>query len=151
MKYIFFLILICICPNSSWGQSIPNSVISAGGENVIAANHQIQFTIGETITLESSKTTLGFHSIFSRFLNVEKHQFIFGQKLFPNPVEDFLNVSVTKLDCGLTISNLNAEILFFKTLTEYNNLIDFRNFNNGLYIVEINDGGHRNSYKFIKI
>jgi hypothetical protein len=125
--------------------------MSAGGENIITTNNKIQFTIGETITLESSKTTLGFHSIFSKSLDVENHQYSNGDKVFPNPIEDFLNVSISSLNSGLTISNLNSEILLFKTLTEYNSLIDFRNFNSGIYIVQINNAGYRISYKFIKI
>ena len=124
--------------------------MSAGGENVITANNKIQFTIGETITLESQKTTLGFHSIFSKSLDVENHPYSNTDKLFPNPIEDFLNVSISSLNSGLTIRNVNSEILLFKTLTDYNSLIDFRNFSSGFYIVEINDDGHRYSYKFIK-
>lgn len=150
MKNIFFLVLILNSTNFVCGQSMPNSVMSAGGENVITANNKIQFTIGETITLESQKTTLGFHSIFSKSLDVENHPYSNTDKLFPNPIEDFLNVSISSLNSGLTIRNINSEILLFKTLTEYNSSIDFSNFNSGIYIVEINDAGHWNSYKFIK-
>jgi hypothetical protein len=148
---IFFFVLICGSTSFAWGQSMPNSVISAGGENVIAANNKIQFTIGETITLESSKTTLGFHSIFSKYLQVENHQYSNGDKVFPNPIEDFLTVNISSLNSGLTIRNINSEILLFKTLTEYNSLIDFSNFNSGIYIIEINDALKRKAYKFIKI
>ncbi len=150
MKNIFFLVLIFNSTNFVCGQSMPNSVISAGGENVITANNKIQFTIGETITLESQKTTLGFHSIFSKSLDVENHLYSNTDKLFPNPIEDFLNVSISSLNSGLTIRNINSEILLFKTLTEYNSSIDFSDFNSGIYIIEINDDGHWNTYKFIK-
>ena len=150
MKNIFFFVIIGSSVSYVWGQSMPNSVMSAGGENVISANNKIQFTIGETITLESSKTTLGFHSIFLNYLDVENHSYSNSDKLFPNPIEDFLNVSISSLNSGLTIRNVNSEILLFKTLTDYNSLIDFRNFSSGFYIVEIGDAGHRCSYKFIK-
>ena len=145
------LVIIILNSNQSlYGQSMPNSVMSAGGENVITSNNKIQFSIGETVTFESTKTTLGFHSIFSKSLAVENHQPTIGGRIFPNPIEDFLNVNVSSLNVGLTIRNLNSQILLIKTLTEYNNLIDFSSFNSGIYIVEINDAGHWNTYKFIK-
>jgi len=90
MKNIFFFVLICSSTSFAWGQSMPNSVMSAGGENIITTNNKIQFTIGETITLESSKTTLGFHSIFSKYLQVENHQYSNGDKVFPNPIVQIL-------------------------------------------------------------
>jgi hypothetical protein len=66
------LVIIILNSNQSlYGQSMPNSVMSAGGENVITSSNKIQFSIGETVTFESTKTTLGFHSIFSKSLAVE--------------------------------------------------------------------------------
>lgn len=151
MKNLFFLILTTI--NSVvnvFGQSMPNHVISAGGENVVTPKNKIQFTIGESITLESSKTTLGFHSVFSKYLEVIYQQNLYTIQVYPNPFEDDLIVCIANLNSSLIIRNVNSETILSKTLTEYNNVIDFKDHNSGIYIIEITDGLNRKSYKFIK-
>jgi len=150
MKNIFFLVLILNSTNSVFGQSMPNHVISAGGENVVTTNNKIQFTIGESITLESSKTTLGFHSVFSKYLEVVYHHNLYNIQVYPNPIEDDLIVCITNLNSSLIIRNVNSETILSKTLTDYNNVIDFKDHNSGIYIIEITDGLNRKSYKFIK-
>ena len=151
MKKLLGFIISCKLVTAVFGQSMANYVISAGGENIVTANNKIQFTIGESVTLESSKTTLGFHSIFSKYLKIVDYQGSNDNQVYPNPIEDNLNVTIKNLNSCLIIRNVNSEIILSKTLTEYNSVIDFTKYNSGIYIVEINDSLKRKSYKFIKI
>jgi len=151
MKKLLVFILSVRFVSAIFGQSMANYVISAGGENIVTSNSKIQFTIGESVTLESSKTTLGFHSIFSKYLKVADYHYSNDNQLYPNPIEDYLNVCIKNLESHLIIRNVNSEILLSKTLTEYNSVIDFTNYNSGIYVIEINDAVKRKSYKFIKI
>lgn len=150
MKYIFILVLFFIVSNEVISQSLSSCVVSSGGENVVNSNSKIQFTIGETITLESSKTTLGFHSVFSKYLHVVDQQKSFYVKAYPNPVENNLVVEIENLNSGLIIRNINSQVVLSKTLIDYNNVIDLSNFASGMYIIEINGAGHSNSLKFVK-
>ena len=151
MKKLLGFIISINLVTAVFGQSMANYVISAGGENIVTANNKIQFTIGESVTLESSKTTLGFHSIFSKYLKIVDYQGLNDNHVYPNPIEDNLNVTIKNLNSCLIIRNVNSEIILSKTLIEYNSVIDFTKYNSGIYIIEINDALKRKSYKFIKI
>lgn len=151
MKKLLGFIISIKLVTAVFGQSMANYVISAGGENIVTSNSKIQFTIGESVTLESSKTTLGFHSIFSKYLKIVDYQYSNDNQVYPNPIEDNLNVTIKNLNSCLIIRNVNSEIILSKTLTEYNSVIDFTKYNSGIYIIEINDALKRKSYKFIKI
>ena len=71
--------------------------------------------------------------------------------IFPNPVNDLLNVNLDLSNGEKTnykIFDLNSKIVNFNELL--NNQIDVSNLTKGVYILEINNTNNTNKIKFIK-
>ena len=90
---IFF---IAICSLSISQFSFSQEVISTQGDSYTNANGSVDFTIGEVVTFTATDgnndLTQGFHQTNWNFVELEDHQADFEVSIYPNPVEDELNI-----------------------------------------------------------
>jgi len=92
MKILFIAICTLLFSNFSFSQE----VISTQGDSYINASGSVDFTIGEVVTFTgtdgSNYLTQGFHQTNWNFVELEDHKPDFEVNIYPNPVEDELNI-----------------------------------------------------------
>lgn len=100
------------------GQSISPQVIAAAGTHYAAGNAQLSWTVGEpvitTVSNGSNTITQGFHQTLLSATAVEE-QTVAGinVNVFPNPVQDMLNVNITNnlKDLQMELFDMSGKLL----------------------------------------
>lgn len=70
--------------------------------------------------------------------------------IFPNPTKGNINITITQ-NSDITIFNSFGKLIYFEKLNSGNNEIDFSDFSNGTYFIEIVSENNVSTHKIIKL
>ncbi|MDX2360596.1 MAG: T9SS type A sorting domain-containing protein [Crocinitomicaceae bacterium] len=94
--------LIAICVIAFTHFCFGQEVVSTQGDSYSNASGSLDFTIGEvvinTVSDGNNDLTQGFHQTNWNFVGLEDHQPDFEVSVFPNPVEDALNIRTSHFE-----------------------------------------------------
>ncbi|MCS3531285.1 T9SS type A sorting domain-containing protein [Chryseobacterium sp. JUb7] len=70
-------------------------------------------------------------------------------KVFPNPVQDYLNVSYDQKIVSVTVYSAAGQLVTTKAINDMKGIVDFSGFASGVYLVQVNTGN--NTVKTVKV
>lgn len=128
--------------SSVYAQTLTPEVFASAGKNLSGANGGMDFTIGEvatsSLTAGSNALTQGFNQPNILIVAIEEFVDIYTINLYPNPTEQFVNVTTNCEDelqvhvyNGLGQLVLDSEV-FTQKLT-----LDIHSISNGVYQLHI--------------
>ena len=110
MRYLILYsctIILILCTQFSFSQSISSEVISNSGEQFKNAGVSLNWTLGESVTdvLQSGPYihTQGFHQTYSTATNVNPDMLNSSVLVYPNPCQDFLQVKLKQVKQKVSI------------------------------------------------
>ncbi|HRO75492.1 MAG TPA: T9SS type A sorting domain-containing protein [Crocinitomicaceae bacterium] len=114
----------------------------AGGNNksITTLNNLVNTSQkGTLIGFDLSSTTSNFTSANCVFetLAVKKEIPLFNFTLFPNPTQNFIEVSGINEKCTATVFDVNGRLIFTKTINNSDKRINVESLNNGVYLLQI--------------
>ena len=157
-RYIFILIVSLFVLNAT---AQKQEVISSAGGYYTATGITLSWTLGETIIPAYGPTnglilTHGFQSVLRTVIVEENIETPVKVTFFPNPANDFLNISFAEpLDTEVNLMLLDAQGKLFKTqLIEAATIeiqLNFQDLPSGLYLLKLTKGKNSNVYKVVKL
>lgn len=128
----------------SFSQSISTQVISNSGENFRGENISLNWTLGESVNdvlgSEPYIHTQGFHQTYLESTNVSDDIFQSSISVYPNPVNDFVNIKVqnAKGNVVLELHDLSGKKLHSERMDSAENFkLDMRKYATGKYLLHI--------------
>jgi len=160
MVKIFSLIITCFCLTSLGllaQTTIERQSVSSGGSSYTMANetYMVSATIGQpvsgTMINENYIVTAGFQQTGLTLVNVFTAENAVVE-VFPNPGTDFIMIKSEINEYALKIYDLRGVVIFSKTNTTGNFVVDVQSYPAGEYILQIlnSDGNLLSSTKLIK-
>lgn len=70
-------------------------------------------------------------------------------KVFPNPVQDYLNISYDQKIVSVTVYSAAGQLVTSKVINDYKGVVDFSAFSSGVYLVTVNAAN--NTVKTVKV
>ncbi|MBO6212236.1 T9SS type A sorting domain-containing protein [Algoriella sp.] len=70
--------------------------------------------------------------------------------LYPNPVNNILNIDAKEQITSISVYNLTGQQIFTKTMNTKTSTVDMSAYKAGVYIVEVNSNANTKAYKVIK-
>lgn len=70
--------------------------------------------------------------------------------LYPNPVNNILNIDAKEQITSISVYNLTGQQIFTKTINTKTSTVDMSAYKAGVYIVEVNSNANTKTYKVIK-
>lgn len=147
------LLLSLISPILCFAQE----VVSSSGDYFSNSNGSISFTVGEvaieTITTGSNAITQGFHQTNLGVLSVGDIEDDLAIKVFPNPVSELLQVTLTNYtDKSYRLFDITGRLVTQKTFKKQQSEINLSPYVSGIYILALYDENNKriNTYRIIK-
>jgi len=123
----------------SWDRSSSTSKIAsdlAGGIHVISIVDKNGCKKDTSISINS---TVGLEELSSSTIN-----------FYPNPVKDYLKIAGLKGKANIVILDITGKIVLNKVMEPQKNTLYFKNLENGVYLIQVNDEGVTHSFRIIK-
>jgi len=134
---IHVLLLISLV---SWGQSIERQVIATGGEEKVANDIDISWTLGElfveTLSSENLLMSGGFQQ-GNLIVNSIKTNPSLTIKSYPNPVKDILIVEYQNDFQEYQILDVNGSVIDNGNISSAPLELDFSTYESGIYFLQI--------------
>ena len=70
--------------------------------------------------------------------------------LYPNPVNNILNIDAKEQITSISVYNLTGQQIFTKTMNTKTSTVDMSAYKAGVYIIEVNSNANTRTYKVIK-
>jgi hypothetical protein len=147
MKKILIVFLAVTAVIQTFGQNARLDIIASSGEFFSNSSNSVSWTLGECIseTLSSSGNTLtqGFQQSLYVVTSINELTFEgISVKAYPNPVSDFINISVktdnTALkNIGIELYDSQGKILFLDKFSSDIIRLDMKNYSNGFYVLKV--------------
>lgn len=158
-KHQFFFVLCIASFSSVHSQNTDQQAIASSGDVVSSGDHQLSWTIGQTVTSSSSSNSIflteGFQQ--SEVVTIELGASPEAQviTIYPNPTVDYVTVqSSQKTGFGsYQLASLKGEILIDKQKADFSqeNKINMIDFADGVYLLFIkNRDQPMKQFKIIK-
>jgi uncharacterized ubiquitin-like protein YukD len=157
-RFFLFTISLCFAFVSAFAQTtVERQTISSGGAAFDMANesYMISATIGQpvagTLSNENYTVTAGFQQTGLTLVNVFTAENA-EVSVFPNPGTDFVMIKSDLKDYSLKVYDLRGVVVFSKTKTSGNFVVDVTAYNAGEYILQLlkSEGNLLSSTKLIK-
>lgn len=163
MKKQLALLMLLLIFGVAHSQSIEKQVFASSGNELLNANNQLNFTIGEslvrTVSSSSNSVEQGFWKSAAQITlsTTDFSNQTINLVVFPNPVTDYLNIKFFEDSSSNYIAEV-FDITGRKQMANINlnsqneNFINFTNTASGQYIVLITDTtlNKKITYKIIK-
>jgi hypothetical protein len=151
MKKIYLSALL-LAPLLGQAQDLDQNVTATAGVYSENATGSLSWTIGETVVeaLSDGTNTLtqGFHQgNLSVTTLIEKTELSSNLKVYPNPVENILNVEIDKTGMDYQLININGQAVSNGKLENTTQEINFSDLPAGTYFLKINN---EKTHKIIK-
>ncbi len=157
-----FVILCLITSVYSHSQTVSLETFFAATGNSSNSYAKVSWTLGDlqvlTYSSNNAVLTQGFlqsNLTVTNVVNIKENNSI-NLKVFPNPVSDFLNINYTaskETSISFFLYNLNGSLIQSKNANSknYNETIDFRQFESGTYILKAvsEDGSFIKTFKLL--
>jgi len=158
MRYLITIILILTGISGFAQTDIRKSSISSGGGSVKVGSMQVVYAVGEVAVQENTQSNIHISEGFigkdiGVALGVEDFGIMTGVKVYPIPVSDLLNISLSENgNYEYFITNISGEKLVEKTGNELSKKIDLTGLPSGVYLLTIVERGHKKvvSVKIVK-
>lgn len=157
-RYIFILIASFFVLNAN---AQKQEVISSAGGYYTATGITLSWTLGETVIPAYGPTnglslTHGFQSVLRTAIVEENIETPVKVTFFPNPADDFLNISFAEpTDGEVNLIILDAQGKLFKTQViepaTKEVQLNFQDLPSGLYLLKLTKGKNSNVYKVVKL
>jgi Secretion system C-terminal sorting domain len=113
-------------------------VISTQGDTYSTGNGKLDFTIGEVVistgTNGTYDITQGFHQTNWNFVGVEEHEAGIDATVFPNPMDNNLNIRMSKFEhASFALIDANGRIVAENKLSSELTTIDVSTYAPGAY------------------
>jgi len=132
-------------------------VVATSGGSMTNDSVQASWTIGETITetISNNKTivTSGFNQPILKIESIIEHvKSKINISVFPNPTSLFIYINCNgQLPIKAKVLSINGLVLSITDIKEQTTQLDFSNYVDGVYIIEIiNKTGKSNMYRIVK-
>lgn len=150
MKHI--LLILFIAPTLAFTQSISRDVVSAAGDEFIAATGSLSWTLGETVTetfvTDSYTLSQGFQQGDLSVTSILDPTIAgFNVNVYPNPVKNRLTINTDLQGAKYSIVNMKGKIVNTGKLNQSALQIDFTALPAGTYLLQVNK---QNTHKIIK-
>lgn len=152
-----FTIVLLVSASCATAQSLTPQVVGSAGTSLTASGTSIEYTIGEvaTTTLTGGNTSLtqGFHQPELRFTSIETFDDDFSFQLFPNPTEQFVNITCNKKEnMQVRIMDASGKAIQLSPIFQEQITLDLQGLSAGMYVCIITDkaGKPLQSYSLIK-
>ena len=157
MKKVLLIIVYLWIANSI---CIAQTTVSSSGNYQEGTNATLSWTIGETITETISGTNSILNSGMQQNISFtvvsvyEKPETKINISVYPNPVVDFLNISIenSKEEFEISIFDVAGKNLISKKVSEATSTFDIKNFAESNYFLKISNqqGEEIKTYKIVK-
>ncbi len=143
MKKIIYIAFL-LTPLLGQAQDLDQNVTATAGAYSENANGSLSWTIGETVVETVSdgtnSLTQGFHQgNLSVTTFIEKTELSSNLKVYPNPVENILNVETDKTGMDYQLLNINGKKVSNGKLENTTQEINFFDLPAGTYFLKINN------------
>ena len=158
MKKILIVFLAVTAVIQTFGQNARLDVIASSGEFFSNASNSLSWTLGEcipeTFSFSGNTLTQGFQQ--SLYVVTSINEFtIEGISIsaYPNPVSDFINISV-KTDnavlknIGIELYDSQGKILFLDNFNSDIIRLDMNNYSSGFYVLKVKGPESKNFQNF---
>lgn len=142
--------IIFICINLFWGltsfcQNPSSQVIAASGDEFKSSDISLSWTIGETITETINNNTItltqGFHQSKIIITSIDQlSESKFALSAYPNPTSGvvYLKIETENVkNLQYQLIDSKGTLLTRKEISSNTAEIDFHNFSNGIYLLEV--------------
>lgn len=154
------IILLTLALFSCWigsAQSTSPQVISSAGNHFSNGNHQISFTIGETVvqTFSNSANTLtqGFHQSNLSVISIEEIDFLSSIEVYPNPVVETLNIEMENHtgEVWLNLYSISGQLVLQKKADSPSESLNMAKLAEGVYLLKFSgENAPKKTYSIIK-
>ena len=158
MKRLFLTVVFGIAFFSAIAQTASPELVSSAGESFKNTGYQLDWSIGECVTATHSSgsyvITQGFHQNFYEITTVKDLAKDINITVYPNPTTNFLTVNLeasARPLSVLTITDINGKILQHSEVTNDQEQLDFSNYANGIYFLDVKQNNQLiKSFRIIK-
>jgi hypothetical protein len=150
---LFFALFVFTAANT-----IAQEVVSTAGETNTITGYEVSWTLGEPViqTISSGSTVLtqGFHQ--SKLTVTAIDELLVSDlelKVYPNPTQDFVTISLSKMPENLIYSvfDLSGKLLENNRISNLNTKIDMQHYSGGSYILKLKNKNQLiQTFKIIK-
>jgi len=158
MKKILIAILAVTAVIQTFGQNARLDVIASSGDFFSNSSNSVSWTLGECITetFSSSGNTLtqGFQQSLYVVTSIDELMVEgISVKAYPNPVSDFINISVKSdnavlKNIGIELYDSQGKILFMDKFSNDLIRLDMKNYSNGFYVLKVKGPESKNLQNF---
>ena len=140
-----YCVVIFLCFTQNYASTQSNLISGAFFSN--DSGEAINWSIGESITesviLDHSSLTQGFHQGLIERTNNDHGHFSGSLEVYPNPAEDWLTIEVSDnwLQAELLIYSVDGQRVYSGKLSSINQQIDLSDYTSGLYLVQLIKAG----------
>ncbi|TYB75403.1 T9SS type A sorting domain-containing protein [Bizionia algoritergicola] len=154
---IFFLLFGFVI--GTFAQNIDKQVVASAGNTSSNANYQLTSTIGEPIIgLKGSSVSInqGFLAGATNDATLSVEELVESEsvKIYPNPVTDFVNISIPDNNENIRVTIYSATGKQVGNYTMNNALrnLDLSHLSSGMYLVQLDfkDAANSKTFKIIK-
>jgi len=161
MKNIIIIFILSFC-TSLFSQSLSPHVLASSGNYYSGSNFTLSWTLGEpviqTLTGTNSTLTQGFQQSDYTYVAITTNQVNYGITLYPNPVENQLNILIESKDpkiFNVEILNARGQLILSKNFlsSNTNHPLKTDGLKEGIYLLIIKEQGYSliSSIKFMKM
>lgn len=145
-----FLGLLLVLSNMIFAQSIDRSVICSGGQTDKNSTYTVEWTLGD-LEVGGTLVTQGFNQAFKLITTVEQQVENPAIKVFPNPVQTNLTISVEEnISYDVFLTDIYGRKLQQIFLSFSENVFDISSYPNGFYFLIFTKASSKQSFKILK-
>ena len=146
MRKISILFAVLIFSFSATSQNLSPELVSSSGDSFSNATYQLDWSLGECITITHSTTTYvitqGFHQDkYTTSIGIQDYDFAIDMDIFPNPTTDFIDIIISSDDLTMisnfSITDTHGKILLNGIINETNTKLNFSEYASGVYFLNI--------------
>ncbi|MFT4644253.1 MAG: hypothetical protein ACI8ZX_000654, partial [Planctomycetota bacterium] len=137
--------------NYQW--MVDNTFITSETNNNVTANQSGYYQVRASNSFKCYATSDSMYIVISSIANLGS---LTGISIYPNPVETFTQISIDRSILSLknwtySITDVNGRVLEFDRNLKYKNTLNWSEWADGVYFINVSDGKNYKTFKLIKV
>ncbi|MGB1315493.1 MAG: T9SS type A sorting domain-containing protein, partial [Chitinophagales bacterium] len=137
--------------NYQW--MLDNTFISGEISNSVSANQTGYYQVRASNSFGCYAASDSTYIVISSIDNLGD---LVGVNIYPNPVETYTNISIDKSilsisDWTYSITDINGRLLEFDRKLDYDNKLNWADWADGIYFINVSDGINYKTFKLLKV
>jgi hypothetical protein len=137
--------------NYQW--MVDNTFITSETNNNVTANQSGYYQGRASNSFKCYSTSDSMYIVISSIANLGS---LTGISVYPNPIETFTQISIDRSILSLknwtySITDVNGRVLEFDRNLKYKNTLNWSEWSDGVYFINVSDGKNYKTFKLIKV